>query len=92
MHGTCLRVARGRRGDDKLSKFSQSPRVGLDALFDSTVSICIEQLAQILDLAAILAPVSVSLTMRRRSAWSKRLVSLSMSTLRVSASATVVKA
>ena len=25
LHGTCLRVAPGRRGDDKLSKFSQSP-------------------------------------------------------------------
>ena len=45
-------VAPGRRGDDKLSKFSQSPRVVLGALLDSTVSICIEQLAQVLDLAA----------------------------------------
>ncbi|GAA6334535.1 hypothetical protein I0600191H4_15070 [Collinsella sp. i06-0019-1H4] len=45
LHGTCLRVAPERRGDDKLSKFSQSPRVELDALLDSTVSICIEQLA-----------------------------------------------
>ena len=45
LHGTCLRVALGRRGDDKPSKFSQSPRVELGALLDSTVSICIEQLA-----------------------------------------------
>ena len=35
-----------------LAQFSQSPRVELDALLDSTVSICIEQLAQVLDLAA----------------------------------------
>lgn len=52
LHGTCLRVAPGRRGDDKPRKFSQSPWAGLGTLLDSTVSICIEQLAQVLDLAA----------------------------------------
>jgi ferrous iron transport protein B len=52
LHGTCLKLAPKRRGDDKLSKFSQSPRVVLGALLDSTVSICIEQLTQVLDLAA----------------------------------------
>lgn len=43
---------RGAAGMTNLAQFSQSPRVGLDALLDSTVSICIEQLAQVLDLAA----------------------------------------
>ena len=39
LQGTCLKLAPKRRGDDKRSKFSQSPQTPLDTLLDSTVSI-----------------------------------------------------